>query len=299
MSNNVHQSDCQPSVQNSNSEELTAIRKRLEKKHRFLRLLHPLMQKALSSQCKFELDVDGAIPDGQQCIFIANHYGFHDAPTAAKIIGRHLYVLVSDVDRDTLGGFAFRLNGVVWIHRTDKQDRLRAKNELLAHLFAGHDVLMYPEATWNLTPELPMLPMNWGVVKLSKETGVPICPIYLLFIGNQCHVKIGTLFTPTGSDLDEIENLRDRMATMFWELIEQQPMGKREEIRNNELELSIAERYKDYPRARKDPIGVQQYEESLIYKPKGITYHAEAFAHLAHITPTISNAFFFRENTTG
>ena len=102
-----------------------------------------------------------------------------------------------------------------------------------------------------------------------------------------------------GSDLDEIENLRDRMATMFWELIEQQPMGKREEIRNNELELSIAERYKDYPRARKDPIGVQQYEESLIYKPKGITYHAEAFAHLAHITPTISNAFFFRENTTG
>ena len=156
------------------------IDRRLQRKDRFLRFLHPVMLKALASQVKFDLTVDGQIPDNQQCIFIANHYGYHDAPTAARIIKKHVYVLVSVIDRKTLGGVAFNLNGVVWINRLDKADRLRAKNELIDHLRAGHDILMYPEATWNLTPALPMLPMNWGVIKLSKESGVPICPIYVL-----------------------------------------------------------------------------------------------------------------------
>ena len=128
----------------------TSNSKQLRRKDRILKLLHPMMLKALASQSKFDLTVDGLIPENQQCIFIANHYGYHDAPTAAKIIKKHIYVLVSDIDRKTLGGVAFNLNGVVWINRLDKANRLRARNEMLAHLRAGHDMLMYPEATWNL-----------------------------------------------------------------------------------------------------------------------------------------------------
>lgn len=188
---------------------------------------------------------------------------------------------------------------MVWINRLDKADRRRARAEMLAHLRAGHDVLMYPEATWNLTPELPMLPMNWGVIKLSKETGVPICPIYCFFSEETCNIKIGKLFMPSGEDIKDIEELRDRMATMFWNLLEQQPMGRRSEIRPDELERSILERYADYPRARKDPDGVLQYEEALIYRPKGLVKHGEAFAHLATITPTHNNAFLFRKGLSG
>ena len=234
-----------------------------------------------------------------ECGILANHYGYHDAPTAAKIIGKHIYVLVSDIDRHTLGGVAFNLNGVVWINRRDKVDRQRAKGEMLAHLQAGHDVLMYPEATWNLTPELPMLPMNWGVVKLSRESGVPICPIYVFFSGKKCHAKIGELFVPTGNDLEDISNLRDQMASLFWDLLERETMGRREDIRPDELEQSIAERYKDYPRTWKDPEGVRRYEEALIYRPKGLVTHEEAFAHLADISPAMKNAFLFQRGIKG
>lgn len=269
------------------------------RKDRLLKLLHPIMLKALASQSKFDLTIEGKIPENQQCIFIANHYGYHDAPTAAKIIGKHVYVLVSDIDRNTLGGVAFNLNGVVWINRLDKTDRLRARNEILAHLRAGHDMLMYPEATWNLTPELPMLPMNWGVVKLSRESGVPICPIYVFFTGKECHAKIGEMFFPTGNAIEDISALRDQMATLFWDLLEQEPMEHRADIRPDEHERDIAERYKDYPRTYKDPDAVRRYEETLIYRPKGLVTHEEAFEHLARIRPTMGNAFLFKKGLTG
>lgn len=273
--------------------------KRLQRKDRVLKLLHPVMLKALASQSKFDLTVDGEIPENQQCIFIANHYGYHDAPTAAKIIGKHIYVPVSDIDRNTLGGVAFNLNGVVWINRLNKADRLRARNEMLAHLRAGHDMLMYPEATWNLTPELPTLPMNWGVVKLSRESGVPICPIYVFFTGKECHAKIGKLFVPTGNDIEDISALRDQMATLFWDLLEREPMGRREDIRPDEHKRDIAERYADYPRTYRDPDGVRRYEEALIFRPKGLVTHEEAFEHLADIIPNPNNAFLFDKRLVG
>ncbi len=269
------------------------INKRWERKDRTLKKLHPGMLKALASQVNFDLTVEGSVPENRQCIFIANHFGFHDAPTAAKIIGKHIYVLVSDVDKNTLGGFTFRLNGVIWVHRTDKQDRLRAKEDMLRHLRLSHDLLMYPEATWNMTPNLPMLPMNWGVVKLARETGVPICPMYLFFSDKQCRAKVGELFIPTGDDVGDIASLRDRMATLYWDLLEQQPESRRSDIRPNEQEIEIAERYADYPRARKDPEGVLKYETSLIYRPKGYVSHEEAFEHLEKIKPSKEKAFLF------
>jgi len=159
------------------------------------------MLKALHFLSKHNLIVEGKIPENKQCICIANHYGYHVIPTAAKIIKKHVYLLASDIVRHTLGGIAFNLNGVVWVNRLDKDDRLRVRNEMLVHLRVGHDMLMYPEATWNLIPELPMLPMNWGVVKLSRESGVPICPIYVFFTDKECHAKIGELFIPAGNDV--------------------------------------------------------------------------------------------------
>ena len=160
-------------------------------------------------------------------------------------------------------------------------------------------MLMYPEATWNLTPELPMLPMNWGVVKLSWESSVPICAIYVFFNGKKCHAKIGKLFIPTGNAIEDISALRDQMATLFWDLLEQQPMGRREDIRPDEHERDIAERYKDYPRTYKDPDAVRKYEEALIFRPKGVATHEEAFGHLANFRPTMKNAFLFDKRLVG
>ena len=240
-----------------------------------------------------------SIPNAKTCIFIANHYCVHDIPAACEIIGKHTYVLVSDEDKHTMDGLLLSINGIIWIHRTDKEDRQRAQQDLVVHLKMGHNLLMYPEATWNLTAELPMLPMNWGVIKLSKETNVPICPLYLFFTKKVCYAKIGELFVPSGNDVEDIRELRDRMATLFWNLLEKRTIWKREKIHPCERERSIIARYNEYARARKDPAGVQEYESQYIFKPKGLATHEEAFRHLSDIIPNSKNAFLLDKRLIG
>ncbi|MDD7259697.1 MAG: 1-acyl-sn-glycerol-3-phosphate acyltransferase [Eubacteriales bacterium] len=116
------------------------------------RFIHPLVLKAISATRNFRLDVSGTIPEGQPFLFVANHYCIDDVPTVGEVIGRHVYALVSDEDRGTLSGLALDVNGVVWTNRLDKEARRQSKEELVRHLRLGHSVLMYPEATWNLSP---------------------------------------------------------------------------------------------------------------------------------------------------
>ena len=266
---------------------------------RVLKCIHPLAMFVQAATRKYDLHIEGTIPDIQQCIFVANHYCIHDIPTACEIIRKHTYILVSDEDKFTMDGLLLSMNGVVWIRRTDKRDRQRAQQDLIAHLKMGHRILMYPEATWNLTPELPVLPMNWGVIKLSKETNVPICPLYLFFTEKVCYAKVGELFVPSRNDVDDIKELRDRMATLFWNVLEKQPMSRHDDIRFDEQEYSIAERYDEYARARKDPVGVREYESQFIYRPKEQVTHEEAFMHLADIIPNHNNAFLFNKRLNG
>ena len=103
----------------------------------------------------------------------------------------------------------------------------------------------------------------------------------------------------TGDDILDISALRDQMATLFWDLLEQQPMGRREDIRPDEHARDIAERYKDYPRTYKDPDAVRRYEEALIFRPKGLVTHEEAFEHLADIRPSMKTAFLFDKRLVG
>ena len=42
----------------------------------------------------------------------------------------------------------------------------------------------------------PMLPMNYGCITISLETGVPILPIYLHFAEDVCRLEINEPFQP-------------------------------------------------------------------------------------------------------
>jgi 1-acyl-sn-glycerol-3-phosphate acyltransferase len=259
------------------------------------RFIHPLVLKALSTRREFRLEIQGSIPKGKQFIFIANHYCIHDIPTLGEIVGDHFYVLVSDEDRGTLDGLALDLNGVVWMNRLNKGDRKKSKDELLRHLRAGHSIVMYPEATWNLSPNLPMLPMNFGCIAISLETGVPILPIYLHFMDDVCHADINMPFYPSTDKLASIEELRDIMATSAWKHYEVDKPLQRETLDMNYWEENIANRYASYERARKDPAGVRRYEAQFIFRPKGQASFDEAFSHLAQLIPSRENAFLLRK----
>ena len=266
--------------------------------NRLKNFFHPVLIKALSLSRSFSLQVYGAVPS-ELCIFTASHQSMYDIPTAAEAIKRHVFVLLSDEDKKTISGVPFRMNGVIWICRKDKLDRKLSYQEMVACLQAGKSILMFPEATWNLTPDLLMLPLNWGAVRLSKQTGVPICPCFMLFSDKTCFVQFGKPFYPQSDDAAETMELRDRMATLCWELMERQLQKKRTDLPDDSQKRLLLKNCGWYPRARKDPQGFAEYESQFVFRSKGIAEHGDVFSHLKTVSVNNATAFLFNKNLKG
>lgn len=162
-------------------------------KSRFVEIIHPLIFKVFSGVQKYNLKIDGAVPEKGNYIYIANHFCVNDIPTAAQVIQKHVFALVSDEDRHKLDGLFLELNGVIWTSRTDKIMRSKSRDEVVWHLKRGENVLMYPEATWNNSPNLLMLPMNYGCVTISQETAVRSFRYIYSSIKNQIHVMLKSI----------------------------------------------------------------------------------------------------------
>ena len=256
--------------------------------------IHPVIVRAFKLMRKHTLNVVGTIPKDGPHIYVINHYCIQDIPIAGEVIHKHIYLLVSSISKGSIDGLEASINGVVWTNRLDKADRRRAHDDLIRHLKLGHSILICPEATWNLSPNLPVLPMNYGCVTISQETNVPIVPIYLYFTKGHCDVEINEPYIPCQDKVQAIAEIRDTMATSAWKFMESHGMMSRDSFPDDYWEADIAERYSQYSRARKDPEGVREYEKQFIFRMKDYATAEEAFAHLKTLNPNLNNAFLLR-----
>ena len=169
---------------------------------------------------------------------------------------------------------------------------VEAKRTLLKYLSLGQSVAWFPEGTWNLTPNLLMLPMKWGIIEVARQADAQIIAIALDYDRdkNLCRVK----FAPpiTGDDLKDnaagIRLLRDTMATMRWEMMADKPALSRAETDTEALKAEVEKAIEEYPALD------WKYEQTCIYEPPNYIKPDVAFEHLRHLIPCQENAFLFR-----
>ena len=267
------------------------------------RKIHPLFYRALIKRRDFDITISSqsaAIEENRPFIFVANHYGIDDIPIACEVVKRHVYVLLTSLDRMSINGMLMRANGVVWVNRLDKESKAAAKGELLRHLSLGRSILIFPEGVWNLSPNLLMLPMHYGIIDISLKANVPIVPIVTHCNDGCYYVRVGDAFQPTTDKGASICRLRDIMATYLYEFIESVSLEKKENALSDCFEKDILRRLSKYPRARKNPKAYREYESRLIFQPEEVITADEAFAHLTNIEITKENAFLLKnsENKT-
>lgn len=86
--------------------------------------------------------------------------------------------------------------------------------------------MYFPEGTWNLTPNLPMLPCYWGIVDIAKQGGAVVIPVAAEQYGKHFKINIGENFDMNayGEGIAEkaraIADLRDVLATLKYEIWE-------------------------------------------------------------------------------
>ncbi len=255
-------------------------------------IIYPLTMALSGIKVKYKLIIEQNYTplEHKPIIFACNHSAFPDTPLALRSFGRHAYALMGKQNLSPADRLFFFLTGSIWVDRRNKEDTALTKKRLIAFLQKERSLLWCPEATWNLTENLLMLPMKWGVIDIAKETGAQVIPLVLEYDmeNKKCFARFGKpmLFSGEETKAEAIGTLRDTMAAMRWEFWERKGVFSRAELDIEAERQKLLLPLEEYPPLNWD------YESSCIFWP--YTKPQDAFAHLDGLIPRRENAFLFR-----
>lgn len=228
-------------------------------------MLYPLLMFLTKAKVRYKVQVVNTcscLPD-KPVIFAANHSAFPDTPIMLRVTGRRSYILGGLQKLPFLDLLFVVLNGMVWVDRKSREDMSAAKAALTEYLKKGQSILWFPEGTWNLTDNLLMLPMKWGIIDIAKQCDAQIIPTALDYdrTAMVCAVKFGAPMSDEdfADRAEAIRNLRDRMATLRWELMSRKEVVCRGE--NTEwMRQEMLQPVREYPAFD------FAYESSCVYR---------------------------------
>jgi len=255
-------------------------------------ILYPLLIRLTGIKVRYRIqnqNVYAALQD-KPIIFAANHSAFQDIPIALRATNRRSYVFLGRQNLALIDRIFFLLNGTVWVDRKCKADMAASKETLCAYLQKGQSVLWFPEGTWNLTPDLLILPIKWGIIETAVRSGAQIIPMFLHYDRNRMICSVTFAPPMADSDFDDkkvaISRLRDTLSTMCWDVMCDQKTLCRDEIDVEQMRKEAERVISEYP-----PLD-WEYESTCIFHP--YTEPEGAFAFLNGLIPRKENAFLFR-----
>lgn len=190
-------------------------------------------------------------------IYAFTHIGADDTQILAEAIKDHVYFFAGDPQATycSFDGFLLWLNGIIWCDTESKMDRKIAAEIAVQYLKQGGNLAIYPEGVWNITSNLPVLPLFPGIIKMAQEVKCSIVPVAVDCDGKDYYVNIGENFWVTDRINKETvkhvkKELRDNMATLKWGIWETMPRGLRAEYGQYKIERrrfvqSFLEQWKD------------------------------------------------------
>lgn len=194
---------------------------------------------------KFVTDGLENIPQGA-VIFSSTHQGVLDGFVWITDCPKHAMVVHSaETDKALL---LIQLNtGLILVTKKKEnwKSRISAKLDMVSVLLKGHSITIFPETAWNLSPNRLHLPLNGGFLDVAQKTGRPVVPMVMEYTYDtsrdkekitHIHIRYGEPVMVTESDKleDKLEEYKEKIATMRWELIEEKGHFSRDEISNTD-----------------------------------------------------------------
>lgn len=216
------------------------------------RRLHPILMFLLRTKSKllgltYEFVNEKRVnaKSDKALIYAISHIGKFDYEMLIEACDIFAYPFAGDWELmyATVDDYFLRANGVLWVDTSDKEDRQNSFKFMLKALKQGVPMLIYPEAIWNLTENLPMMKIFPGAVQAAKECKVPIIPIAIEQRGKHFLLNVGDELD--FADTEEgvaVQILRDTLASLKWEIWEFLPREKRSDIPSGYHEKFVQER---------------------------------------------------------
>ena len=234
-------------------------------------------------------------------IFAATHGFREDVEHTVVMAGRQAYMLNGSVQQvfKSFDGITAWIAGMVLVDRTDKESRSSSIYKLARVLELDSSVIIYPEGTWNKSPNELVSGLFPGIYEVARISGALVAPIATYRNGKKAYGILEEAFDICQYDKEEgIRILRDKMATIQYELMEKYGTGSRDEFPYGEERDKYWQKFIDELMAE---VEFYDYELELHtkYRPKGLTRPEEAFSFIKKLIPNRNNAFLFRGGGKG
>lgn len=176
-------------------------------------------------------------------IYACTHIGGNDIQRTFQVIKKPAYLMLGDpgILYKMPIYYGLKLNGVIPLETTDRIDRKIAYCKSIELLNNGGNLLIYPEGAWNVSPNVFVMKTFTGTVRLAMETGAEIVPIAVEQYGNNFYFNIGENYSIEPDFSPEMvkyynEDLREKLATLKWDIMEKQEELERRNIPDNYLD---------------------------------------------------------------
>jgi len=241
--------------------------------------IRPLLRSILFAQRKINGQTIEFInkdfePTDRKIVFVLSHIGKWDFEIVNEQIKNHFHVIASDFMNmyGNINGIFMNCNGVVFVDIDDPEDRKNSE-KMMMKILEQDNMMILPEGTWNLSENEIIRDTHLGAVSIALEKNAIIVPISVEQYDKRFVINVGKNFDPQTishkifngnyQDLDDqnekdkllklkikIETnkeLRDRLATLKYEIWEKEPITKREDIPYDYWTEFINDRRKEWP----------------------------------------------------
>lgn len=260
--------------------------------------INPLVRFVVPFTAKTKLKIirSAKMPKGP-VIFCSTH-GFKDDIVDAVVMAKkQTYILIGALSQimHSFDGIYAWINGCILLDRMKKSSRKASKDKMLRALGLGSSVLIFPEATWNNSPNQMTSGLFSGFYDLAVASGFPVAVIATHREGKNVYGILDEAFDVTKFTREEgVKILRDKMSSLRWELME-----KYSKIKRSALPYGLeADKYwENHINSLIAEVEFWDHEGEIQSKfiDKTITEPSVAFLHLKHLVPNKNNAFLFNK----
>lgn len=227
-------------------------------------------------------------------IFACTHIGQNDLENIYETIRHSCWWFLGDPKElyKEISGLLISLNGGIFLDTGNKTDRQIAYARSVELLQSNGSLMIFPEGARNGSENLPVMPLFVGTAKMAMETNTSIVPVAIEQYDKRFFIKFGEALQPQeyNSPAKLTQTLRDTLATLKWEIWEQEGLQSR-----NSIPTVYSKIFLDEFERRIYPYDTLESVERTRYHTKEELEQKDAFAHLDKLIPCKENAFLFRK----
>ena len=223
------------------------------------RRIFPAFKQVLRLAVKRDIHFEGEYPvleKDKPYIFVSTHSFDEDIIAAIALLDRNAYILMGTTDQIEHNPqmYAAWLNGMIYVDRTDKQNRHNAVSKMEKVINQGSSVLIFVEGGYNNSENLLCLEPFSSPWILSQKTGAQVVPLasFNSLNSNDIYIRFGKPIDLSTYDKKEAKiMLRDQLASLVYPIMEEHaPRVKRSELGSDPRLDYMEERRQVYKKLR-------------------------------------------------